>query len=81
MLVSIPYCINESVKHRRYFLNLCKFWFLGYVSVHNQSRHLFYWVFESRNKPSSDPFVLWMTGGPGCSSLVALFYENGRYKK
>lgn len=52
--------------------------FAGYVGVHNNTRHLFFWFFESRNSPSTDPFVLWMTGGPGCSSLVALFYENGR---
>jgi serine carboxypeptidase-like clade 4 len=24
--------------------------------------------------------VLWMTGGPGCASELALFYENGPFK-
>jgi len=51
----------------------------GYITV-NTTRHLFYWMFESRNDPDNAPFVLWMTGGPGCSSLLALFYENGPYK-
>ena len=37
----------------------------------------FYWFFESRNAPATDPVILWMTGGPGCSSEVALFGENG----
>lgn len=41
------------------------------------SKNYFYWFFESRNEPSSDPVVLWLTGGPGCSSEVALFGENG----
>jgi len=49
-----------------------------YITV-NKTRHLWYWFFESRDAPATDPFVLWMTGGPGCSSLVALFYENGPY--
>jgi cathepsin A (carboxypeptidase C) len=40
-------------------------------------KHYFYWSFESRNDPANDPVVLWMTGGPGCSSEVALFGENG----
>jgi len=24
--------------------------------------------------------VLWLTGGPGCASEIALFYENGPYQ-
>jgi len=40
---------------------------------------LFYWMFESQNNPTTDPVVLWMTGGPGCSSELALFFENGPY--
>jgi len=41
---------------------------------------VFYWWFESRNDPKNDPLVLWLTGGPGCASEIALFHENGPYK-
>lgn len=40
---------------------------------------MFYWLFRSRDSPDSDPLVIWLTGGPGCSSELALFYENGPY--
>jgi len=36
-------------------------------------------MFESRKTPKTDPLVLWFSGGPGCSSELALFYENGPY--
>lgn len=40
---------------------------------------MFYFFFESR-RAKTDPVVIWLTGGPGCSSELALFYENGPFK-
>lgn len=45
----------------------------------NNSAKMFYYFFESRSS-NKDPVVIWLTGGPGCSSSLALFYENGPYK-
>ncbi|KAK6159367.1 hypothetical protein DH2020_006681 [Rehmannia glutinosa] len=41
----------------------------GYVTVDPKAgRALFYWFTESENS-SSKPLVLWLNGGPGCSSI------------
>ena len=46
-----------------------------------EDKHLFYWFFEKRGasvaKDKSIPLVIWLTGGPGCSSSLALLTENG----
>lgn len=51
----------------------------GYYSTDDKllDKNYFYWLFESRSNPSTDPLIIWLTGGPGCSSSIALFTENG----
>ncbi|XP_070697057.1 lysosomal protective protein [Pempheris klunzingeri] len=50
----------------------------GYLSVVD-GKHLHYWFLESQHTPSSDPVVLWLNGGPGCSSLDGLLTEHGPF--
>ncbi|XP_041009696.1 serine carboxypeptidase-like 18 isoform X2 [Juglans microcarpa x Juglans regia] len=49
----------------------------GYVGVGEADEvQLFYYFVESERNPKKDPLLLWLTGGPGCSSFTAFVYEN-----
>ncbi|VDL74707.1 unnamed protein product [Nippostrongylus brasiliensis] len=50
--------------------------YAGYVQL-SPAKELFYWYIESENSPATDPVVLWLNGGPGCSSMQGLFLEMG----
>ncbi|GFZ17325.1 serine carboxypeptidase-like 45 [Actinidia rufa] len=56
--------------------------FSGYVSVDDKKqKSLFYYFVEAEIDPASKPLVLWLNGGPGCSSLgVGAFSENGPFR-
>lgn len=53
----------------------------GYFKISgSKNKNYFYWYFHSRDGNPNAPVILWLTGGPGCSSGVALFHENGPCK-
>eukprot|EP00246_Nothoceros_aenigmaticus_P011021 TRINITY_DN2826_c0_g1_i1.p1 TRINITY_DN2826_c0_g1~~TRINITY_DN2826_c0_g1_i1.p1 ORF type:complete len:520 (+),score=92.07 TRINITY_DN2826_c0_g1_i1:211-1770(+) len=55
--------------------------YAGYFKLaRTHAARMFYFFFESRGDRTKDPLLLWMTGGPGCGSELALFYENGPFK-
>ncbi|CAL0304580.1 unnamed protein product [Lupinus luteus] len=54
--------------------------YAGYVTVdQNHGRNLFYYFVASEGNPSKDPVVLWLNGGPGCSSFDGFVYEHGPF--
>jgi carboxypeptidase C (cathepsin A) len=44
----------------------------GYVDL-DANTHMYFWFFEARNNPQEAPITLWLTGGPGSDSLLAVF--------
>jgi carboxypeptidase C (cathepsin A) len=48
----------------------------GYLSV-GTNMNMWFWFFEARSNPTTAPLATWFNGGPGCSSMIGLFQENG----
>lgn len=52
--------------------------YTGLLKVDNTDGELFYWYFHSPNDKNNDfPLTMWLNGGPGSSSMIGLFTENG----
>ncbi|KAL2555413.1 Serine carboxypeptidase-like 20 [Forsythia ovata] len=57
--------------------------YAGYVTIDDgydqPSKNLYYYFVLSERNPSVDPVVLWLNGGPGCSSFDGFVYEHGPF--
>ncbi|KAL7599435.1 hypothetical protein Lser_V15G26919 [Lactuca serriola] len=54
--------------------------YAGYVTLDViRGKKLYYYYVLSERDPSKDPVVLWLNGGPGCSSFDGFVYEHGPF--
>ncbi|PBK73182.1 peptidase S10, serine carboxypeptidase [Armillaria solidipes] len=51
--------------------------YTGYLDVDQGAKHMFFYLFESRRSPDEDDVMMWINGGPGCSSSMGLLMELG----
>ncbi|XP_014744463.1 PREDICTED: lysosomal protective protein isoform X1 [Sturnus vulgaris] len=52
--------------------------FSGYLCA-GPGKYLHYWFVEAQSNPQSSPLVLWLNGGPGCSSMEGFLKEHGPF--
>lgn len=72
---------DHSLRVKRQNVTLCNTTveqFTGWLDV--GPKHLFFWYFKAENPTTtsdSEPLALWLTGGPGGSSMLGMLQELG----
>ena len=70
------YQLRVSTEDRKSFCDPDVTQISGYVDI-REGAHLWFILYESRSSPKTDPLVLWLNGGPGCSSSTGMLFELG----
>ncbi|EFH59863.1 hypothetical protein ARALYDRAFT_480041 [Arabidopsis lyrata subsp. lyrata] len=87
ILLSLCFAITESAPKSALITELPGFngtfpskHYAGYVAIDkHRNKNLWYYFVESERNASVDPVVLWLNGGPGCSSMDGFVYEHGPF--
>ncbi|XP_061707597.1 venom serine carboxypeptidase-like [Cydia pomonella] len=71
---------NASLVNSTLFLNITSY--AGFLTVDSSSNsNMFFWYFPVAGKPVNEtPWIIWLQGGPGASSLAGLFDEIGPFE-
>ncbi|XP_048006381.1 vitellogenic carboxypeptidase-like [Leguminivora glycinivorella] len=81
---SKPHSTSNHSNHRETFKVESSTWlgvdsYAGFIPVKEEyDSKLFFWYFPKKNA-SDTPWIIWLHGGPGVSSLVAVFEINGPF--
>lgn len=49
------------------------------ISDEDDASELYFWLSPSHNPQADDEILIWLNGGPGCSSLEGFLQENGPF--
>lgn len=49
------------------------------ISDEEDVSELYFWFYPSNNPSATDEILIWLNGGPGCSSLEGILQENGPF--
>ena len=52
----------------------------GYIDIYDENNSMWYWHFKAQKNPDTAPLVVWLAGGPGGASTLAVFFANGPFK-
>ena len=52
----------------------------GQIKTNDCGNQVFFSLALSQSRPETDPTILWLNGGPGGSSMIGFFLENGPYR-